>query len=316
MGQQGSGRLGHPRGPEFGGADRRDPARRGAGLHHHRRRVEPELVNRGLVWVVDPLDGTTNFLHGLPVYAVSIAAAIDGVLEAGVILHVPLDECYRATRGAGAWLGDQRLAVSPDRGPASCADRNRLSLHRLRPAGRIPAAAGPDHAGERGCAAPRFGGTGPGRRRRGAIRGILGTTAVGVGHRGGNAAGARGGWPGDRLQRPGPGGRARRGGGRESGDTSLASKATRRHADGREGGGREAPGRRPISFWCSRLPLTQLHFPLASSVRSQHRDLEPGPGSSTEDVGGSWCRLRCQRRSAGWSSSGRRPGVRVPSVLR
>jgi myo-inositol-1(or 4)-monophosphatase len=61
---------------------------------------------------VDPLDGTTNFLHGLPVYAVSIAVAIDGVLEAGVVLHVPLDQCYRATRGGGAWLGEQRLAVS------------------------------------------------------------------------------------------------------------------------------------------------------------------------------------------------------------
>ena len=43
----------------------------------------------GLVWVVDPLDGTTNFLHGFPSYAVSIAAALDGVLEAGVVLQVP-----------------------------------------------------------------------------------------------------------------------------------------------------------------------------------------------------------------------------------
>jgi len=74
--------------------------------------LNPGLVSRGLVWIVDPLDGTTNFLHGLPVYAVSIAAAIDGVLEAGVVLHVPLDQCYRATRGGGAWLGEQRLAVS------------------------------------------------------------------------------------------------------------------------------------------------------------------------------------------------------------
>jgi len=79
--------------------------------------LSPNLVNRGLVWVVDPLDGTTNFLHGLPVYAVSIAAAIDGVLEAGVVLHAPLDQCYRATRGAGAWLGNQRLAVSDIRNP-------------------------------------------------------------------------------------------------------------------------------------------------------------------------------------------------------
>ena len=74
--------------------------------------LSPELVSQGLVWIVDPLDGTTNFLHGVPVFAVSIAAAVDGVLEAGVVLHAPLDRCYRASRGGGAWLGDQRLTVS------------------------------------------------------------------------------------------------------------------------------------------------------------------------------------------------------------
>ena len=45
-------------------------------------------MTEGLVWIVDPLDGTTNFLHGFPSYAVSIAAAVDGVLEAGVVLDV------------------------------------------------------------------------------------------------------------------------------------------------------------------------------------------------------------------------------------
>jgi myo-inositol-1(or 4)-monophosphatase len=44
--------------------------------------LAPELVRDGLVWVVDPLDGTTNFLHGIPLYAVSIAAVRDGLLEA------------------------------------------------------------------------------------------------------------------------------------------------------------------------------------------------------------------------------------------
>ena len=66
----------------------------------------------GLVWVVDPLDGTTNFLHGVPAYAVSIAAAVDGVLEVGVVVHVPHAETYRAWRGGGAWLGERQLAVS------------------------------------------------------------------------------------------------------------------------------------------------------------------------------------------------------------
>jgi len=79
--------------------------------------LSPQLVNRGLVWIVDPLDGTTNFLHGVPVYAVSIAAAVDGELEAGVVLHVPLERTYRAWKGGGAWLGDQRLRVSTHTNP-------------------------------------------------------------------------------------------------------------------------------------------------------------------------------------------------------
>jgi myo-inositol-1(or 4)-monophosphatase len=78
----------------------------------------PELAREGLVWVVDPLDGTTNFLHGYPQYAVSIAAAIDGVLEAAVVLDVNRECCYGAVRGKGAWLGDRRLSVSAIRDPA------------------------------------------------------------------------------------------------------------------------------------------------------------------------------------------------------
>ncbi len=74
--------------------------------------LSPAVVTEGLVWIVDPLDGTTNFLHDVPSYAVSIAAALDGVLEAGVVLHVPRNELYTASRGAGAWQDDRRLTVS------------------------------------------------------------------------------------------------------------------------------------------------------------------------------------------------------------
>ncbi len=74
--------------------------------------LSPEVVTHGLVWIVDPLDGTTNFLHGYPSYAVSIAAAVDGVLEAGVVLHVPRNEIYVGRRGGGAWLDGRRLRVS------------------------------------------------------------------------------------------------------------------------------------------------------------------------------------------------------------
>lgn len=73
----------------------------------------PEAVSAGgLAFIIDPLDGTTNFLHGFPSYAVSIAAALDSVLQAGVVLHVPRNEIYSAFRGGGAWLGEQRLNVS------------------------------------------------------------------------------------------------------------------------------------------------------------------------------------------------------------
>jgi myo-inositol-1(or 4)-monophosphatase len=74
--------------------------------------LSPAVVKEGVVWIVDPLDGTTNFLHGFPQYAVSIAAAVDGVLEAGVVYHVPRGEAYTASRGGGAWLGERRLSVS------------------------------------------------------------------------------------------------------------------------------------------------------------------------------------------------------------
>jgi len=74
--------------------------------------LSPDIVTEGLVWVVDPLDGTTNFLHGYPSYAVSIAAAMNGVLEAAVVHHVPRNETYYATRNGGAWMGDHRLQVS------------------------------------------------------------------------------------------------------------------------------------------------------------------------------------------------------------
>ena len=80
--------------------------------------LSPEVATQGLVWIVDPLDGTTNFLHGVPAYAVSIAAAIDGELAAGVVLELPSGRMFRGSRGGGAWLGEQRLQVSTITSPA------------------------------------------------------------------------------------------------------------------------------------------------------------------------------------------------------
>lgn len=62
-------------------------------------------------WVVDPIDGTVNYLYGLPAWAVSIGAEVDGVAVAGVVLAPQLGEEYTAVRGGGAWLGERRLAV-------------------------------------------------------------------------------------------------------------------------------------------------------------------------------------------------------------
>jgi myo-inositol-1(or 4)-monophosphatase len=66
----------------------------------------------GIAWIVDPLDGTTNFLHGYPAYAVSIAAVVDGDAVAGVVADVGRALLYTATAGGGAWCGERRLHVS------------------------------------------------------------------------------------------------------------------------------------------------------------------------------------------------------------
>ena len=63
-------------------------------------------------WIVDPLDGTTNFLHGLPHWAVSIALEHKGEITAAVVFDAAKDEMFFAEKGAGAWLNESRLRVS------------------------------------------------------------------------------------------------------------------------------------------------------------------------------------------------------------
>ncbi|MDJ0826456.1 MAG: inositol monophosphatase family protein [Rhodobacter sp.] len=63
-------------------------------------------------WIVDPLDGTTNFLHGLPQWAVSIALEHKGEIVSGVVYDPPNDELYFAEKGQGAWMNQSRLRVS------------------------------------------------------------------------------------------------------------------------------------------------------------------------------------------------------------
>lgn len=64
------------------------------------------------VWIIDPLDGTTNFIHGMPVYCVSIALAVRGKIEQAVIYDPNRNDLFTATKGRGAYLNERRLRVS------------------------------------------------------------------------------------------------------------------------------------------------------------------------------------------------------------
>src|SRR5436309_15897228 len=71
-----------------------------------------EGPDKSHTWIVDPLDGTTNFLHGIPQFAISIGLSREGTIIAGVIYNPANDELYIAEKGKGAFLNDQRLRVA------------------------------------------------------------------------------------------------------------------------------------------------------------------------------------------------------------
>lgn len=79
-----------------------------------------EGADKSHTWIVDPLDGTTNFLHGIPQFAISIALQREDAIIAGVIYNPANDELYVAERGKGAFLNDQRLRVAGRRSLADC----------------------------------------------------------------------------------------------------------------------------------------------------------------------------------------------------
>ena len=64
------------------------------------------------VWIIDPLDGTTNFIHGFPVYCVSIALSVRGKIEQAVIYDPSRNDLFTATKGRGAYMNDRRIRVS------------------------------------------------------------------------------------------------------------------------------------------------------------------------------------------------------------
>jgi myo-inositol-1(or 4)-monophosphatase len=145
-------------------------------------------------WIVDPLDGTTNFLHGMPHWAVSIALEHKGEIVAGVVFDPAKDEMFYAEKGAGAWLNDsQRLRVSGRTSMIECVFATGVPFGGAK---YLPATlAGPraaDAAGG-GRAALGVGGARPRLCGGGALRRLLGARAAAWDIAAGILAGARGG---------------------------------------------------------------------------------------------------------------------------
>jgi fructose-1,6-bisphosphatase/inositol monophosphatase family enzyme len=141
-------------------------------------------------WIIDPLDGTTNYLHGYPVYAVSIAVAQRPDAGSGVVLNSATGEEWTATRGAGAFRNGEPISVS---GSTTCPGPDR---HRLPVQGAGPAAALHAQLARR-CrqlrrAPGRLGRAGPVPRGQRLVRRLLGAYAGTLGRGGGYADRARG----------------------------------------------------------------------------------------------------------------------------
>ena len=83
-------------------------------------RGEVEGADKSHRWIIDPLDGTTNFLHSIPIFAISIALERAGELVAAVVFNPVMDETYTAEKGKGAFLNDRRLRVANRRKLDDC----------------------------------------------------------------------------------------------------------------------------------------------------------------------------------------------------
>lgn len=73
---------------------------------------------KGRVWIIDPIDGTTNFAHGFPIYCISIALWVDGIPKVGLVKEVAKGELFYATEGSGAYLGEERISISNNEDPS------------------------------------------------------------------------------------------------------------------------------------------------------------------------------------------------------
>src|SRR6185369_8614579 len=71
------------------------------------------ISGKEFTWIIDPLDGTTNFIHGVPCYCISIALMRDQELVVGVVYEINQDECFYAFENGGAYLNGIKISVSP-----------------------------------------------------------------------------------------------------------------------------------------------------------------------------------------------------------
>ena len=129
-------------------------------------------------WIIDPLDGTTNFLHGIPLFAVAIALQRGDEIVASVIYNPVMEELFVAEKGGGAWLDDKkRLRVAGRKHLADAVVATGINVARI--GGRCAAieATGADHAGGRRHPPHRLGLHRSRLARRGAVRRLLGGPA-------------------------------------------------------------------------------------------------------------------------------------------
>ena len=151
-----------------------------------------EGTDKTHTWIVDPLDGTTNFLHGIPHFAISIALERDGTLVAGLIYNPANDEFFTAERGKGAFLNDRRIRVAARKRLADAVVCCALPHHGRGDLALFRREMGGDPGQGRGPAALRRGRARSRLCRGRPLRRLLGARALALGFRRRRAAGARG----------------------------------------------------------------------------------------------------------------------------
>ena len=137
-------------------------------------------------WVFDPLDGTTNYAHGLPIFCASLALEIDGQPEVAAVYDANRKELFTAERGVGAWLNGEPMKVSATRDDPRVAAGHGLPVHGAPDAGRATSRCSAPSSAPRARRPPaRLGGDRSVLGGRGPHGRVLGGKPAAVGHHGG-----------------------------------------------------------------------------------------------------------------------------------